>query len=188
VGSGPLKHGSHVYNSHNYRGSGYYGAYPPDYLERVWALFPDKRGKRVLHCFSGSLPVGTYGLRVDIKFNTIGSVRPDIQADAQALPFVEAAFDLVLADTPYGPFHARRYGTRMPVRAVVMRELARVTARGGFLVWLDTKLPMFRKTDWYWCGAVQVIRSTNHDYRGAAIFQRVSAAEVVNDYLALSLS
>lgn len=159
----------------NYKGSGYYGAYPPDYLKRVWALFPDMVGRRVLHAFSGSLPAGTYGVRVDVNPNPVGTVRPDVCADVRRLPFEAGRFALVLADTPYGPAHAVRYGTSMPDRRAVIRELARVTAPGGFLVWLDTKLPMFSKVLWHWCGAIQVIRSTNHDFRGATIFQRSAA-------------
>lgn len=157
----------------NYRGSGYYGAYPPDYLKRVRALFPDKRQGRVLHLCSGSLGKvnDLPGVRVDI--NT--ALAPDVAGDAMRLPFVDGCFDLVLADIPYGETHAARYGTHMPHRNVVTREAARVTASGGFMVWLDTKLPMFRKDRWHWCGVIQVIRSTNHDYRGAAVFERVGA-------------
>lgn len=158
----------------NYRGSGYYGAYPPDYLERVRALFPDKAEGRVLHLFSGSLTAdeAIRGVRIDIN-RTLG---PDVNGDARALPFVFGAFDLILADTPYGAVHAKRYGVKMPNRLTVVNEAARVLRPGGFLVWLDTKLPMFRKDRLHWCGVVQVIRSTNHDYRGAAIFQRVAPA------------
>lgn len=156
----------------NYRGSGYYGAYPPDYLDRVRAVFPDKAQGRVLHLCSGSLTADALipGVRLDIN----PMVRPDVCGDAKALPFVDAAFDLTLVDIPYGEKHAKRYGTKMPDRLRVTREAARVTAPRGFMVWLDTKLPMFRKDEWFWCGTVQVIRSTNHDYRGAAIFERVA--------------
>lgn len=158
----------------NYRGSGYYGAYPPDYLRRVRALFPDLVAGRVLHLFSGSLKPDSdiRGIRIDIN----SALRPDVCGDAMRLPFRDGVFDLVLADTPYGPEHAKRYGVQMPNRLVVMREAARVTRIGGFLVWLDTKLPMFRKHEWHWCGGPMVIRSTNHDYRGAAIFERRCSA------------
>src|SRR6266540_1931472 len=47
----------------NYKGSGYYGAYPPQYLKRMKALYPD--AERVLHACSGSLKAGPY-TRVDI--------------------------------------------------------------------------------------------------------------------------
>lgn len=165
----------------NYKGSGYYGAYPPDYLERVWTLFPDfaaGTGKQVLHAFSGSLrgPV-THGVRVDIRYQPVEAdlhTRPSVQSDCRQLPFGDRTFDLVLADTPYGPEHAERYGTAMPDRRAVTKELARVTRPGGFLLWLDTKLPMFRKDLWHWCGLITVVRSTNHDFRVAGLFERTA--------------
>jgi ubiquinone/menaquinone biosynthesis C-methylase UbiE len=95
-----------------------------------------------------------------------------VQADAAHLPFRDGAFRLVVADIPYGTKHAARYGTAMPNRKRVLHEVARVTAPGGWLVWLDVKLPMFRKVDWHWCGIVQVVRSTNHDFRGSVFFLR----------------
>lgn len=160
-----------------YKGSGYYGSYPPGYLKRVAALFPELSsrmfwpGWRVLHCFSGSLQSDceVRGVRVDINA-TLG---PDVCGDARRLPFADDVFDLVLADTPYGPVHARRYGTSMPARLLVTRELARVTRSGGHLVWLDTKMPMYRKAEWHEWGNIGLWRSTANDIRGVTCFERV---------------
>lgn len=41
------------YNTANLRGFSFYGAYPPHYLERIRALFPECR--KILHLFSGVL-------------------------------------------------------------------------------------------------------------------------------------
>lgn len=153
----------------DYKGSGYYGAYPPDYLQRVWALFPDMRQRRYLHLFSGSLTATDGKFRVDINPKT----NPSIAADALRLPFQDGVFDFIMADTPYSAEHAVHYGTGMPSRKKAVTEAGRVTRSGGFMVWLDTKLPMFSKTTWNWCGSIMVIRSTNHDFRGATIFQRI---------------
>jgi hypothetical protein len=156
----------------NYKGSGYYGSYPPSYLERVRALFPEAPDSRVLHIFSGSLepdnPIP--GVRVDIKH----AMRPDVCGDAHRLPFIDGVFDIVIADTIYGPSHAKKYGTRLPDRKKVMRELARVTRVGGNLVWLDTKMPQFRKLDWHEWGNIGAWRSTNHDVRGVTCFRRAA--------------
>ena len=48
----------------NYKGSGYYGAYPPQYVRRIMSLFPDARN--VMHLFSGSLHPVKY-IRVACK-------------------------------------------------------------------------------------------------------------------------
>lgn len=158
----------------NYQGSGYFGAYPPDFLDRVWALFPDMKdvGRRHLHLFSGSLTKYNGKFRVDIQ--KTAETYPSIIANALSLPFVAQSFDFVLADTPYGAVHAAKYGTPMPDRRQVVAEAARITKPGGFMVWLDTKLPMWRKDTWHWCGSILVVRSSNHDFRGATIFERVA--------------
>jgi len=151
----------------NYKGSGYYGAYPPGYLKRIEALFPDVRGARVLHPFAGSLR-GVHGVRVDVNPANV----PDVVADAACLPFPSASFDLVLADPPYSSEDAKRYGTKMVNRRAVIAELARVTDGDGYLVWLDTVWPMFSKRDWHCFGQIGVVRSTNHRVRLVSLFQR----------------
>lgn len=151
--------------------SGYYGSYPPNYLKRVRALFPEYAPScRVLHLFAGSVPADNPlpGVRVDVN----PALGPDVVADAHALPFAASSFDLVLADPPYTADDAKRYGTPMIRRTAVLAEVARVTRPGGHLVWLDTTLPMFRKVDWQWWGAIALWRSTNHRVRGCMCFER----------------
>jgi hypothetical protein len=148
-----------------------YGAYPPTYLARVFSMFPDR--SRLLHLFSGSLePSGSLmgETRVDLRYVS-GLVVPDIRADAAHLPF-RPVFDLALADPPYSKPDAKIYGTPMPVRAAVMRSLATVIVPGGFVVWLDTTRPMYRKVEWHECGFVGLARSTNHRVRGVWFYQR----------------
>ncbi|KKM78558.1 hypothetical protein LCGC14_1358800 [marine sediment metagenome] len=149
----------------NYRGSGYYGAYPPNYLERVMALFPD--AEAVLHLFSGSLPQGDY-LRFDIQGN------PEVVGDAHRLSsYICQRFDLVLADPPYSNEDAAHYGNPLVNRNTVLRECGKVLLPGGFVVWLDQVLPMFRKDTLHLCGLVGIVRSTNHRFRIASIFKRL---------------
>lgn len=150
----------------NYRGSGYHGAFPPGFLMRVRALFPDAR--RVLHLFSGSLPPGDY-LRVDIN----PAVRPDVVGDAQRLSgFLRRRFDLVVADPPYTGEDAVRYGTIMICRRQVLREVHAVLEPGGYLVWLDQVWPAYRKDTWYLRGLIGVARSVLHRARLVTILER----------------
>jgi SAM-dependent methyltransferase len=157
----------------NYKGSGYYGAYPPGYLARIGALFPDVWGARVLHPFAGSLR-GVHGVRVDIN----PANQPDVVADACAMPFAAESFDLLLADPPYSPDDAKRYGVPMIDRRKALREFARVTRPGGYLVWLDTVWPMFAKRDWHCFGQIGVVRSTNHRVRLVSLFRREAQSHV----------
>jgi hypothetical protein len=166
----PVLYGTWVLGQDYRNKSKLYGAYPPSYLDRVGAIFPDA-GANVLHVFSGSLPPGPY-------------VRLDLQQDAQRQPDVvgsvyEAAallagrlFPLVIADPPYSAADTTFYGTPMVNRGRALRALADVVAPGGHLVWLDTAWPMHTKAQWRTCGRIGLWRSTNHRVRGVTVFER----------------
>ena len=150
----------------NYRGSGYYGAYPPNYLKRVLSMFPD--ASSILHLFSGSLLSGDY-LRFDIQGNA------DVIGDANKLSFYfdPNSFDLILADPPYSQEDAEHYGTPLVQRNTVLKGCHYILEPGGYVVWLDQVLPMFRKTELHLCGLIGVVRSTNHRFRVASIFRKL---------------
>lgn len=154
----------------DYRGSGLHGSYPPGFLKRLHAIFPEEFTGRVLHLFSGSLDKGVNGVRVDLKLTR--QPPPDIFGDAHRLPFAGETFDLIVADPPYTPEDAKKYGTPMINRRVVLAECARVLRPGGHLIWLDTRSPMFRKDVWHWWGIIGIARSTNHLYRAVTFYQR----------------
>lgn len=154
----------------DYAGSGMYGAYPPAYLKRITKVFPD--AERVMHLFSGSLKREATRKCVTVDVRREGQVVPGIQGDALKLPFLDQSFDLIYADTPYSVEDAKRYGTGLPSRQKVLYEAHRVMEPGGFLVWMDTVLPMYAKTHWQWIGAIPMFRSTNHRVRAVMIFER----------------
>jgi hypothetical protein len=151
----------------------YYGAYPPSYLNRVAALFPDVTlGALILHAFSGSLPGGEY-TRLDIN----PQVRPDVVGSVYdvATLFPHQRFRLVYADPPYTEADAVKYGTAMVDRRRAIAALADVTQVGGHLVWLDCVWPIHRKVQWRTVARISLIRSTNHRVREVSIFERQAA-------------
>ena len=150
----------------NYKGSGYYGSYPPTYLKRIMALFPDK--KSVLHLFSGSLPPGEY-TRFDIN-PELGDVAGEAERLSEYFP--DEGFDLILADPPYSEQDAKKYGVPLVNRNKVVKECAKLLINGGHLVWMDQVLPMFRKDTLHLCGLIGIVRSTNHRFRVVSIFER----------------
>lgn len=170
----------------NVDGTPYYGAYPPGYVKRVMALFPD--AQRVLHLFAGSLPVAGARMNDDAsgaipdytRFgNTLAGPKNlwgplDSEGDAHELSkyYDPGVFDLILADPPYSKEDAARYGMPMVDRRKVLRQVYEVLAPGGNLVWLDTVLPMFRADMFRLWGLIGITRSTNHRYRQVAIFER----------------
>lgn len=160
----------------------YHGAYPRSYLERMQVLFPSATllpeatpgSNRTLHLFSGSLPPGLY-TRFDRRPDgDAGLIGCDIQGDAEELSehLGERSYDYIFADPPYSEEDAARYGAPLVNRNKVVRECAKVIRPGGFLVWLDQVLPMYRKAAWVRCGEILITRSTNHRIRAAFVFYR----------------
>lgn len=149
--------------------STFYGAYPHGYLPRVMALFPDVGAGATLHVFSGSLPPGPY-TRCDLRQDA------ELRCSVYDLPERATVFyRLILADPPYSADDASEYDTPMVDRRRAMAALARVTAPGGHLVWLDTCWPMHRKDEWATVGRILLQRSTNHRARVVSIFERLAA-------------
>lgn len=103
-----------------------YGQYPVGLIAKLlpW-LRCDRR--EVLHVCSGSLPRGE-GVRVDIR----PAARPDVLADARALPFRTGTIAAALCDPPYSAHYARElYGVDYPRPSHLLREMARVVRSGG---------------------------------------------------------
>jgi len=148
--------------------NGYYGGYPPTYLRRIAALFPDK--KNVLHLFSGLVDLTVLpGETVDIA----PYVSPTYLCDAKDLSIVPLKnYDLVVADPPYSVEDAEHYGTGLINRNIVFRQLARLNP-GTYVVWLDQVLPMWRKDTFELEAVIGVVKSTNHRFRIVCIFKRI---------------
>lgn len=165
----------------NYRGtSALYGAYPPGYLDRLAAIFPDYPRARWWHVFAGSLPQTESYRRIDLNPDR----QPDLLADAQKLShhLPLATMEFVAADPPYSDEDAVAYDTPMPDRRKVMRELAYTTAPGGMLAWLDTVKPMYRAAEWHLWGEIGIARSTNHRVRFVFLFERKPYAEEIIEW------
>ncbi len=144
----------------NYKGSGYHGSFPPSFLKRTMSMFPD--AERVLHLFSGSLDESVNGDRFDIN----PDLKPDILGDAENLSnLVTKSYDLIIADPPYTDSDALKYGNPMVNRNKVLKECHKVLDRGGYLLWLDMTLCLYRKDEWDRCISIGIERSTNHRFR-----------------------
>lgn len=153
----------------SYRGSGYYGSYPATYLKRVFALFPEAR--QAVHLFSGSLDPE----KLHAQFPLQTHVCIDIKNGRDAHAFSESLHDceLIIADPPYSPEDAAKYGYKMINRRKVFLECWRALRPGGNLVWLDTSQPMFSADSWKWWGAIGIIVSTNHRYRFVTFYEKI---------------
>ena len=148
--------------------STYYGGYPHGYLQRVKALFPDK--KHTLHLFSGQVAKDVFdGVTVDIQEQN----NPDVIGDAHCLPKeLHDQFDFILADPPYSIEDCDHYGTVMIKRNKVLSEAVKCVTRGGHIVWLDQVLPMYRKAELRTIGYIGMVKSTNNRFRVITIFEK----------------
>jgi hypothetical protein len=146
-----------------------YGTYPPGYLKRMHLLFPDEFGRgQVLHLFSGSIESTKHETTLDIR----PEAGADLAMDAAEVGDLMAAFDLVLADPPYEGQHVR-YGTAPINRRKIVRACSGAVEPGGYLVWLDTVIPIWSKSDgWSLAGTIGLSQSTNHRVRCATILRR----------------
>lgn len=154
----------------NYRNkTTYHGAYPPNYLDRVQTMFPD--AERVLHLFSGSLPADPGYTRMDVRED----IETDVTGNAEDLStiFPQRTFDVIYADPPYTESDANKYGQPMVNRNKVIREVYKVLEPGGFLVWMDMVLPMYRKDELEIAGIIGLVRSTNHRFRNVILFRKI---------------
>jgi len=161
----------------DYRGtSKFYGQYPPSYLRRVLALFPDVPENRILHAFSGSLSSGKYE-RCDLiqpaEYQCRVEDLPEYFKDERrGLGAARHYPQLVLADPPYSARDAERYGTSGVNRSKAVKALGDLVGSGGHLAWLDTCWPIHNKKQWLTVGRIFVQRSTNHRARVLSLFER----------------
>lgn len=167
----------------NYKGSGFYGSYPPGYLKRMRALFPDT--KRILHLFSGSLSPEelekTWPGVYHVRFDKSDQFKPEVWGEAEAASSLfsaveEEPFDLILADPPYSEEDALKYGHPLCNKRKVMAECHKLLVPGGTLAWMDQSRPM-HGPEWSWYGAISIYRSTNHRIRGVMLFERMEVSD-----------
>jgi hypothetical protein len=155
----------------------FYGQFPPSVLDRILALFPERR--RILHLFAGTIQASPPDV---ITFDINPQYAPTICDDIRNLTKHKKALqgrDLVIADPAYDDSDFAEYSRRLKLdlkpfsKAQVFRDLYDVLDVGAVVTWLDTKKPMYRKDQWHLLGEIMISVSTNHRYRGLCLFQKI---------------
>jgi hypothetical protein len=144
-----------------------YGQYPPTFLRRALALFPN--AKQILHCPSGT--VTGPGLTIDLIRDVVRC--PQIVANAAALPIGDASIDLFLSDPPYTKADAKIYGTLPFPMDKAMKEATRVLRRGGYLGILHTRYPAYRSHELKPVALIGVVTAPCCVVRLFSIFERL---------------
>ncbi len=158
--------------SRDNNGHYFYGAYPKGFIERVQLLFaPLFPEGSILHLFSGTMvgngeQVITFDIRLELNPNVVGNAE-------KVGEYFTRKFDLILADPPYEDNY-KKYGTPKFSRKKVIQSCSQILKPNGYLCWLDTMVPQWRKQDgWLYRGDIGIIQSTNHRVRALTILQKV---------------
>jgi len=148
-----------------------HGQYPPTFLRRALALFPE--AGRILHCPSGT--VQGPGVTADLKVCEVR--RPQVQASAAALPFKDNAFDLILSDPPYTAKDSEKYQCKPFPLGRMLKEARRILSPGGYLGVLHLYYPSYRRKEWKLEGLIAVVTGFQRATRMFSIFRSLKAEE-----------
>ena len=144
-----------------------HGQYPPTFLKRALSLFPT--AKDIIQCPSGT--VTGPGVTVDMIQDEVR--KPQIIANASALPFQDETFDLYLSDPPYTNEDCKKYGTPPFPMGKMMKEARRVLRVGGYLGILHTYYPSYRRKEWKLRGLIAVVTGFQRCTRMFSIFEKL---------------
>lgn len=141
-----------------------HGQYPPTFLKRALALFPD--AKDICHCPSGT--VTGPGITIDAIRDEVRC--PQIVSDAATLPLPDHSLDLILSDPPYTPADSAKYGCAPFPLQKFMKEARRTLRHGGHLGMLHTYYPSYRRKEWRLVALIAVVTGFQRATRMFSIF------------------
>lgn len=146
----------------------YYGQFPATFVKRFTRMF---EGAELLH-----LCCGRCAIDGAVNLDMMALPEVDARANVERLPFRAAIFDVVLIDPPYTQQDAQKYGVARAPRSVrVLEEAARVLRPDGWLCWLDTKYPTYRRKSWKLAGLIGVVTGFQRKMRVLSMFQKVAS-------------
>lgn len=149
----------------------YYGSFPYSMKERIYALFPDCQ--KVAHLFSGTVrDLGT--VTYDINPTLHPTICDDIRNIARHEELKE--IDLFIADPPYDASDFEKYEQKPFPKAKAISDIGMVAKPDSYLVWLDTRVPMYNKRTWELLGYVGIVVSTNTRMRCFTLLHRTDSA------------
>jgi SAM-dependent methyltransferase len=149
-----------------------YGQYPPTFMKRALALFPD--AKDILHAPSGQLqdlPAG----HVTMDMYSDDVRKPMFQGNVDNMPFADESFDLILSDPPYSEEDSRLYGCAKFPEKKFMAECRRVLRPDGYMGFLAYHYPSYRRQDWQLKGLFAVVTGFSRRTRMFSVFQKTKS-------------
>jgi hypothetical protein len=166
------------YTGKAFRKNEIHGQYPPTFLKRVLALFPDVPERRVLHACAGAV---RHGIRLDLS----PTFQPSVLANVEEIPFLAGSFDLVFYDPPYDQANADIYAVaaRPPRWTYVLREMIRILPIGGVIGVLHWYYPSYsrRLMGLKLVGLIGVIPGFCCPLRTFSLFEKVDQVSTLPD-------
>jgi hypothetical protein len=138
------------------------------YWKRIQSFI--RPADKVVHLFSGSLAAGEY-VRVDMD----PAMNPDVCCKTEDVDkhIEHNSVDVVFADPPYTQADSNiGYKGNFPNKKKTISSVYSILKPGGLLFWLDTCLPMFRKSEFELAGVITILISTNHRVRLVSVFRK----------------
>jgi SAM-dependent methyltransferase len=143
-----------------------HGQYPPGFLKRALALFPE--AVDIVQVPSGT--VTGPGITIDAMKDAVRV--PQIQAQADALPLPDESADLILSDPPYTHADSAKYGCKPFPMGGFMKEAHRILRPGGHLGMLHVYYPSYHRKDWDLIGLIAVVTGFCRATRMFSILER----------------
>jgi ubiquinone/menaquinone biosynthesis C-methylase UbiE len=109
---------------------------------------------------------------VTVDLHSDGVRVPQIQADADNLPFADNSFSLILSDPPYSKEDSAKYGCAPFPWAGFLAEAHRILKPEGILGVLDTKYPSYRRNEWKLKGLICVVTGFQRATRMFSLFEK----------------
>jgi hypothetical protein len=147
----------------------HYGVFPFSLKERIYALFPDCG--RVAHLFSGTVQ-DINAVTYDINAELCPTITDDIRNIANHQELKE--IDLFIADPPYEKSDFEKFNQKPFNKPKAIIDIGKVASDGSYLVWLDTRIPLYNKRTWHLLGYIGVVVSANTRVRCLTLLQRTS--------------
>lgn len=158
-------------------GNKFAGAYPAGFLKRWKTAFSNTftgNNSDILHVCSGRIPAEE-GLRLDMD----NTYNPDYLGNAENIleefPALENTFTWAISDSPYNAAASLKYyGVPLLNKSKMLKSMAAVTKKGGFVGVLDQTTPAGKPASLKKIALIAVTSIPNLDARIFTVYQKLA--------------
>jgi len=140
--------------------------YPSRFLFNLKKFYPFEN-KKVLTMFSGSSEIGdTTDIRPETGAKFVGPY--------DKLPIEDETYDMVVADPPYNALYASEWSANLPKPKRILKEAARVTNVGGYILILHIIIvPAYKELNVKRVALHPILTGPNNAIRVLNVFKKI---------------